>query len=85
MAKRLASGLKAKRQAKKRTIVNTEIKIKIKKELKKLSKLTTGGDLDGAKKIIPNLFSLIDKAAKKGVLHKNTAARRKAKAARLIK
>nr|YP_009545350.1 ribosomal protein S20 [Mallomonas splendens]AYO28504.1 ribosomal protein S20 [Mallomonas splendens] len=31
------------------------------------------------KKIVSNLYSMIDKAVKKGVIHKNTAARKKSK------
>jgi len=31
------------------------------------------------KKLVKNLYSMIDKAVKKGVIHKNTAARKKSK------
>ena len=33
--------------------------------------------------VLKNLYSIIDKAVKKGVLHKNTAARKKSKAGKL--
>jgi ribosomal protein S20 len=31
------------------------------------------------KKLVKNLYSMIDKAVKKGVIHKNTAARKKSR------
>ncbi len=34
---------------------------------------------EGAKKLLSEAYSAIDKAAKRGILKKNTAARRKAK------
>ncbi len=33
--------------------------------------------------VLKNLYSIIDKAVKKGILHKNTAARKKSKAGKL--
>lgn len=48
---------------------------KVEESLKKADKNTLGGSVNEA-------FSIIDRAVAKGVLHKNTAARRKA---RLIK
>jgi small subunit ribosomal protein S20 len=34
--------------------------------------------------LVKNIYSIIDKAAKKGVLHKNTAARKKSRIAKLL-
>ena len=39
---------------------------------------------DQAKKIYPSLTSLIDQAAKRGILHKNTASRKKSRLARSL-
>ncbi len=39
----------------------------------------------GAKGLLPQAYSEIDRAAKRGVIHKRTAARRKARLARLAK
>jgi len=36
-------------------------------------------DLDGAKKLIPQTFSVVDRAAKWGIIKKNTAARYKSR------
>jgi len=40
--------------------------------------------VEEAKKILPQVYKLIDKAAKVGVIKKNTAARKKSKIAKLI-
>lgn len=34
--------------------------------------------------LVKNIYSIIDKAAKKGVIHKNTAARKKSRIAKLL-
>lgn len=62
---------------KKRKAHNLTLKNNLKKELKGLRALITQGKKDEAKKIIPQAFSLLDRAVTKGLLHKNTAARRK--------
>jgi small subunit ribosomal protein S20 len=36
------------------------------------------------KKVMTNLYSIIDKAVKKGVIHKNTAARKKSRVAKML-
>ncbi len=46
-------------------------------------KLQASGE--GAKGLVPVAYSQIDRAAKQGVIHKRTAARRKARLARLAK
>lgn len=48
-------------------------------------KIGAAGAGAGAKGLLPQAYSEIDRAAKKGVLHKRTAARRKARLARLAK
>ena len=41
-------------------------------------------DVKQTKQIMNNLYSIIDKAVKKGVIHKNTAARKKARVVRIF-
>ena len=56
-------------------------------KIKELNNLTTAEDKAKEKvatlNILKNLYSIIDKAVKKGVLHKNTAARKKSTAGKL--
>ena len=75
------SAKKALRQSERRKARNLLIKRKIKKLTKQARKLS----LEDAKKLLPELYQAFDKAAKRGILKKNTAARRKAKYARLLK
>lgn len=44
---------------------------------KSVTKALAAKDVSGAEKLLPAAFAAIDKAAKRGVLKKNTAARKK--------
>ena len=63
---------------KKRNLHNVQLKADLKKEIKNLRSLIGQGKLDQAKEKIKIVFSKLDKAASKGLIHKNTASRRKA-------
>jgi small subunit ribosomal protein S20 len=51
---------------------------------KRLATAVEAGDADTIQKEHLDLVRLIDKAATKGALHKNTASRKKAQAARIV-
>ena len=51
---------------------------------KKIRALAKAGKPDEAAKLLPKFQSEIDRAAKKGVLHKNTASRHKKRVAALF-
>ena len=55
----------------------SSLKAEIKKEVKGLRSLITDGKLDEAKEKLKVVYAKLDKAVTKGLLHKNTAARRK--------
>ena len=57
----------------------------MKKKLKELRILVSEKKAKEAQALLPAVYKAIDKAAKRGVIKKNTAARRKARAARMIK
>jgi small subunit ribosomal protein S20 len=61
---------------------NRQVKSSIKTLFKKFDASVAGGDREAAAQISTLLASSIDKAAGKGVLHKNTAARKKSLVAR---
>ena len=52
---------------------------------KKIRALAKAGKTDEAIKLLPKFQSEIDRAAKKGVVHKNTASRHKQRVAALLK
>ena len=72
------SAEKALRRDRRRSIVNERIRRRVRKILKEARKNPTSKTLALAK-------SALDRAAKKGVIHKNKAARLKSKLAKLAK
>lgn len=71
--------LKRLRIDKKRKIANLKIKSELKKELKALRALITQAKSSEAIEKMKITFSKLDRAAAKGLIHKNTAARRKSR------
>ncbi|HOJ93178.1 MAG TPA: 30S ribosomal protein S20 [Dictyoglomaceae bacterium] len=57
---------------------------KIKFYTKQFLKLLDENKIEEAKKVLPETISAIDKAAQKGTIHKNTAARKKSKLMKLL-
>jgi small subunit ribosomal protein S20 len=70
----IRSAEKANRQAQKRTARNRTAKSRLKSALKRVRSAVAGGATD-----LKAGFSEIDKAAKKGVIRKNTASRYKSR------
>lgn len=60
----------------KRTERNKAIRSKVKTSIKKVEAAVAANDKAAAKDALANAVSTIDKAAQKGVYHKNTAARK---------
>ncbi len=52
--------------------------------MKKLADALKEGKKDDAVKLLPQVHKSIDMAAKKNIIHKNTAARKKSLAARMV-
>lgn len=78
-----SSAKKAMRQAKARLARRKPYKTRLKTELKKIL-LLAKTDAEKAKKILPEIYSVIDVAAKKHVIHKNNADRKKSRLAKLV-
>jgi len=51
---------------------------------KKINKLVAAGSKEEAKKLISTAYQAIDKAAKRGVIKKNAAARKKSRLMKLL-
>ena len=73
---RRRQSLKAQRKDKKRHVHNLQIKTALKKNLKELQKTFVNKNIEEAKKQLKALVSKLAKAAKKGIVHKNTARRK---------
>jgi len=64
---------------------NDRNKKNIKEALKQIERLLKDKKNVEAQKLIPNIYSVIDKAAKRGVIKKNTASRKKSRISRMVK
>ncbi|MDD2753304.1 MAG: 30S ribosomal protein S20 [Candidatus Portnoybacteria bacterium] len=73
------SAKKELRKAKRRRVLNVKRQKTMKDALKQISKLMLAGKKDEAKKMISVAYQAIDKAAKRGVIKKNAAARKKSR------
>jgi len=78
------SAKKALRQSERRRIRNLQRKRKIKNLLKEVKILVSQKKQEEAKKLLPQIYKILDKAAKTGLIKKNTAARKKSRIAKAI-
>lgn len=78
------SAKKALRQAKKHRVLNLARQKVAKDIVKKIKKMAIAGQKEEAKKLMAQAYQAIDKAAKRGVIKKNTAARKKSRLMKLI-
>jgi small subunit ribosomal protein S20 len=74
----LKNAKKALRASKKKTIINSQIKSRLKTALDAMKKSPTADKLNAA-------FSALDKSVKKNILQRNKAARVKASLSKLLK
>ena len=71
------TAIKALRINQKKHLSNLDIKTDLKKTVKKFKSLIIAKNTAEAKETLKLLYKKFDKAAKRNILHKNTAARRK--------
>ena len=79
-----SSAEKAMRQSVKRRERNRRNISKLKTTIKKLRSAIAKGDTEGAKKLLDETVGEIDRAARKGVVHDNAAARYKSRLSRRV-
>jgi len=82
--KRSKSVLKRARQTKVLTLKNRSVKNMLKTLAKNVEQETANKNLDAARTALKKAISAIDKAAKKGIIHKNTASRRVSQLTQLV-
>jgi small subunit ribosomal protein S20 len=78
------SAAKRARQAERRTLRNKSVLTGLKRQQKKLVEAVASGDQAKAKIALNVLASRLDKAAKRGIVHRNLSNRRKSRAAKLL-
>jgi small subunit ribosomal protein S20 len=83
MAKRKAA-VKRERVDKKRHAHNVKIKTELKKTIKKYQQLVSQKSGEAASALLKKVYALLDKAAKKNIIHKNKASRAKSRLSRRL-
>jgi small subunit ribosomal protein S20 len=78
------SAEKRNRQSQKRRERNMGVRTRVKGAVKKLRETVAKGDAGTAKQALLDATSTLAKAASKGVIHKNTAARRIGRLAKAV-
>ena len=73
------SAKKALRKSLRKRARNLVYKKKIKSLLKRVRTLVLEKKIEEAKRLLPQVYKILDKAAKVGVIKKNTASRKKSK------
>jgi small subunit ribosomal protein S20 len=73
------SSLKRVRQTERKTAVNRLRKSRLRTQIRKLRRLVTSNDPNAAQAALPETHSMIDRAAKWGIIKKNAAARYKSR------
>jgi small subunit ribosomal protein S20 len=81
---RRRTSLKSNRVNKRKHTRNLKVKGQLKKTIKKFQDLLTKKDTQEAKAFISKVFSQLDKAAKKNIIHPATANRRKSRLMRRL-
>ena len=73
------SALKRVRQTERRTEFNRQSKTRLRHQIRAMRRVLAEKDAQKAGALLPQTFSIIDRAAKTGLIKKNTAARYKSK------
>jgi small subunit ribosomal protein S20 len=73
------SALKRVRVTERRTAVNRTRKTRLRHGIRAMRRLLEAKDVNAATALVPKTYSLIDRAAKWGIIKKNTAARYKSR------
>lgn len=76
---RRRTSLKKQRVDKKRHLRNLKVKRELRKALKKFQALISAKNIQEAKTHLRKVYSLLDKAAKKKIVHFRTASRKKSR------
>ncbi|MDD3386410.1 MAG: 30S ribosomal protein S20 [Candidatus Pacebacteria bacterium] len=73
------------RQSERKRLMNKKRVLEMRKLTKEANVLLSSKETDNVEKMIPQIYKAIDKAAKRGVIKKNTAARKKSRLMKKIK
>jgi len=80
----IKSAMKRNRQNEKRRVRNAAVRSTVRTSVKTARAAIEGGQADQARAALLNTIQTLDKAVTKGVIHKNTAARKKSRLTRQL-
>jgi small subunit ribosomal protein S20 len=80
----IKSAIKRIRQNEKRRVRNAAVRSTVRTSVKSTRGAIEGGQADQARAALLNTIQTLDKAVTKGVIHKNTAARKKSRLTRQL-
>jgi small subunit ribosomal protein S20 len=80
----IKSAIKRARQSEVRRVRRLPFKTQLKTALRSFTDLIKEGKKADAEKMLPKVFKAIDTAAKKHIIHKNNAARKKSSMAKMV-
>jgi small subunit ribosomal protein S20 len=80
----IKSQMKRNRQNEKRRLANRSLRSELKTRIKSVETAVEAGDINAAETALRHAQKRIDMAASKGLLKKNTAARRKSRLAKQV-
>lgn len=80
----IKSAIKRAKQSEVRRVRRLPFKTQLKTAIRKYTDLIAEGKMSDAEKMLPRVFSTIDTAKKKNILHKNTADRKKAGMSKML-
>jgi small subunit ribosomal protein S20 len=78
------SAMKAMRNSRRRNAINLRTRSKFKSAVKETRENIATGDAKASAESLKKAMSMLDKAVKKDVLHKNTASRKKSRLAKAL-
>jgi len=81
---RRKTSLKRQRADKKRHLKNLRVIVDLKKTIKKFQSLLLAKNINEAKTLLEKVYAKLDKAAKKSIIHPNSANRKKSRLMRKL-
>ena len=78
------SGIKYLRKNRKNQMHNLDLKTDLRKTVKKFLAFVTQKNISEAQNLLKTIYKKFDKAAKRNILHKKTAAHRKSRLTKLL-
>ncbi len=81
----IQSAMKRARQNEKRRVANRIYRSSARTRIKRARRLIEAGELEQAEQQVSAAISALDRAAQKGIIHKNNAARRKSRLVKMLR